>query len=315
MTTTQIQTQPGLTSQIINGILSIKPLANLAKNQARKMMIDRAEKIGVPWRENVAELRKHDWENEFTQVNNSQITYPEYYLRSFHAYEQGNLNWDAALELESAAYAVHAKIWPDAGAKGDLQLRQSYHQVLQNELKITPQTILDLGCGVGLSTFPLQELYPQAQITGLDLSPYYLAVAAYNSRQKNSQIQWVHQPAENSQLPSASFDLVSTFLMFHELPQKPAKAIFKEARRLLRNGGYFAIMDMNPNSESFKKMPPFVFTLFKSTEPYFDEYFTFDIATALTQSGFQQPIIAPVSPRHRAIIAQVDNSHFSKHVA
>ncbi|MBR8829169.1 MAG: class I SAM-dependent methyltransferase [Gomphosphaeria aponina SAG 52.96 = DSM 107014] len=306
MTATQIKA-PGIVSQMVNGILAIKPLANFAKYQARKMMIERAEKIGVPWRENVAELRKHDWENEFAQVNNPQLIYPEYYVRSFHAYEQGNLNWDAALEVESAAYAVHAKIWPDTGAKGDTQLRQAYHQVLEKQINIQPQNILDLGCSVGMSTFALQEIYPHAQVTGLDLSPYYLAVAQYSSREKNAKIQWVHGKAENTEFADASFDLVSAFLMFHELPQLPTIAILKEARRLLCPGGYLGIMDMNPNSEVYAKMPPYILTLLKSTEPYLDDYFTLNMEAALLEAGFNQPIITPISPRHRAIIAQVEN--------
>jgi len=36
----------------VNGVLAIKP-ANLAKHQARQMMILRAEKIGVPWTKEV----------------------------------------------------------------------------------------------------------------------------------------------------------------------------------------------------------------------------------------------------------------------
>ena len=168
MTATQIKTKPGLTTRLINGVLAIKPLANLAKHQARNMMIKRAEKIGVPWRENVKKLRSHDWESELAEVENPQLTYPDYYLCSFHAYEKGNLNWDAALEVESAAYAVHATIWPGAGAKGDPKLRQNYHDVLKAQIPLQPQDILDIGCSVGMSTFALQAVYPQAKVTGLD---------------------------------------------------------------------------------------------------------------------------------------------------
>jgi len=48
--TATVNTNPGLASRLVNGVLSIKPLANLAKHQAREMMIKRAEKIGVHWR-------------------------------------------------------------------------------------------------------------------------------------------------------------------------------------------------------------------------------------------------------------------------
>jgi ubiquinone/menaquinone biosynthesis C-methylase UbiE len=302
---TAVNNTPGLASRLVNGVLAIKPLYSLAKHQARQMMIKRAEKIGVPWRKNVSRLRSHDWESELAKVQNPQTNYPEYYLTSFHAYEKGNLNWDAAIEVEVAAYAVHSGIWKDAGAQGDPKLRQSYHEILKQQISQQPQDILDLGCSVGMSTFALQELYPHAKITGLDLSPYFLAVAHYRSQERQANINWVHAAAESTGLPDASFDLVSIFLMCHELPQSATRRIFAEARRLLRSGGHLAIMDMNPKSEVYKKMPPYILTLLKSTEPYLDEYFGLDIEQTLVDAGFQTPTITRNSPRHRTVIAQV----------
>ncbi|MGF1481289.1 MAG: class I SAM-dependent methyltransferase [Cyanophyceae cyanobacterium] len=297
---------PGIASRLVNGILSVKPLADLAKNRARSMMIRRAEAIGVPWRENVASLHSHDWRGELKQVQ-SLSTYPDYYLSSFHAYDQGNLCWEAALEVESAAHAVHATIWADAGAQGDSQLRQSYHNVL-TPMPLPPRNILDLGCSVGMSTFALQAVYPEAQVTGLDLSPHFLAVARYRSRERQAQINWIHAAAESTGLADASFDLVSACLLFHELPQLVAQAVFREARRLLRPGGYFAMMDMNPQAEAYKKMPPYILTLLKSTEPYLDQYFSLDLEQALVAAGFDSPTVTCNSPRHRTVIAQVSSA-------
>lgn len=296
----------GPASRLVNSILAIKPLANLAKHRARTMMIQRAEKIGVPWRQRVEELSSHDWDRELATVENPQLRYPDYYLRSFHAYDKGNLSWDAALEVEVAAKSVHAGIWKDAGAEGDARLRQSYHEILQAHLPHAPQAILDLGCSVGMSSFALQEIYPEASITGVDLSPYFLAVARYNqSTTQRQPINWLHAAAESTGLPEASFDLVSIFLMCHELPQSATQKIFQEARRLLRPQGYLAIMDMNPQSEIYAKMPPYILTLLKSTEPYLDEYFSLDMAQALVDAGFHPPTITPNTPRHRTIVAQV----------
>lgn len=301
---TAVNTAPGLASRLVNKVLAIKPLAKLAKHQARQMMIHRAEKIGVPWTKEVAALRSHNWESHLANVQNPHLVYPDYYCRSFHAYEDGNLNWDAALEVEVAAYAVHAGIWTDAGAQGDPKLRQSYHDILKSQITAQPQDILDLGCSVGMSTFALQKIYPQAKITGLDLSPYFLSVADYRSQQRNVQINWLHAAAESTGLADNSFDLVSAFLMFHELPQSATRQIFHEARRLLRPGGYLALMDMNPHSEIYAKMPPYILTLLKSTEPYLDEYFALDIKQALTEVGFTAPTITCNTPRHRTVIAQ-----------
>ncbi|TVP57259.1 MAG: class I SAM-dependent methyltransferase [Nodularia sp. (in: Bacteria)] len=298
-------TTPGLASRLVNAILGIKPLADLAKHQARQMMIKRAERIGVPWTQEVKTLQARDWTQELAQVQNPQISYPEYYLRPFHAYEDGNLSWQSALELEVAASTVHAGIWPEAGAKGDAKLRQSYHDILKAQISPQPQEILDLACAVGLSTFTLQEIYPQSQITGLDLSPYFLAVANYRAQQRQAHINWLHAAAESTGLPDASFDLVSIFLMCHELPQSATRKIFTEMQRVLRPGGHLAIMDMNPQSEIYKKMPPYILTLLKSTEPYLDQYFALDIEQTLVEAGFQAPTITSNTPRHRTIIAQV----------
>lgn len=303
--TAAVSQNPGLASRLVNGLLAIKPLANYAKHQARQMMIDRAEKMGVAWRKEAETLRNRNWDAELAQVQNSQLVYPDYYVCSFHAYETGNLSWEAASEVEVAAIAVHAKIWPEAGINGDAKLRQSYHDILKAQLPQAPRDIVDLGCSVGMSTFALQELYPEASFTGVDLSQYFLAVAQYRSQQRNLPIKWVHAAAESTGLPDNSCDLVSACLMFHELPQEPSRQIFQEARRLLRPGGHLAIMDMNPKSAAFAQMPPYIFTLLKSTEPYMDEYFTLDISQAIIDAGFQAPQITINSPRHRTIIAQV----------
>ncbi len=270
-------------------------------------MIDRAENMGVPWTIEAGSLQNRNWDREFQQVQNPHLIYPDYYLRSFHAYDQGNLSWEAASEVEVAAKAVHATIWKGADPEGDRRLRNSYHEVLSAQIGDSPQTILDLGCSVGMSSFALEKLYPKATLTGLDLSPYFLAVAQYKSP-NNSAIKWVHAAAESTGLADASFDLVSSFLMFHELPADASRKIIQEARRLLRPGGHLAIMDMNPQSEAYAKMPPYILTLLKSTEPYLDQYFSLDIEESFVEAGFEKPTITQNTPRHRTIIAQVKTS-------
>ncbi|MBW4482281.1 MAG: class I SAM-dependent methyltransferase [Tildeniella torsiva UHER 1998/13D] len=325
---------PNLLSSVVNQVLAIKPLWNFAKGRARHMMVTRAETIGVPWRERVQALRSRRteigsteagpsmtgigelsplWQADLEAVQNPRLVYPDYYTTSFHAYDEGNLGWQPAMEVEVAAQAVHAKIWPEAGAAGDDRLRQSYHDVLMAQLPQTPEAIVDIGCGVGMSTEAFQATFPQAQLTGVDLSPYFLAVARYRQQERQSTgkvsstatpITWHHGAGEATGLPSAAYDLVSICLVFHELPQSAAKAILREARRLLRPGGHLAIMDMNPLSEAIQKLPPFVFTLLKSTEPYLDDYFTLEVEAAFEAAGFERPSVTFNSPRHRTFVGR-----------
>jgi ubiquinone/menaquinone biosynthesis C-methylase UbiE len=306
-----------LISQLVNSLLSIEPLAKFAKSQARELIIKRAEAIGVAWRDDVKFLRSRggseafspQWETDLALIANPDLQYPDYYLTSFHAYDRGNMSWDAAMEVEVAAYSVHAKIFAETGKTGDTQLRQSYHDLIVKALPSSPQQILDLGCSVGMSTFAMQAVYPDAQLTGLDLSPYFLAIANYRAQQSNSaQINWVHATGEATGLPSHSFDLVSLFLICHELPQTATREIFLEAKRLLKPGGHIAIMDMNPASEIYARMAPYLLTLLKSTEPYLDRYFTLDIVAELVAAGFQAPTISANTPRHRTVIAKVPMS-------
>jgi len=314
---------PNVASRLVNGILAIPPVYNLAKRQARQMMIKRANSIGVDWLQEVENLKAKPWEANLAAVQNLTLTYPDYYVTSFHAYSEGNLGWEPALEVEVAAHAVHARIWQEGSADGDARLRQSYHDILKASLP-APTAILDIGCSVGMSTFALQATFPTAEITGLDLSPYFLAVAHDRTQAwvsaENYGVQsrflnhpqtplkpptWVHAAAEATGLDDRSFDLVSAFLIFHELPQSAAIAILHEARRLLCPGGHLAIMEMNPRSEVYAKMPPYILTLLKSTEPYLDQYFTLDIERVIQAAGFEAPTITCNSPRHRTILAKV----------
>ncbi len=318
-----------LITSTINGLLSVKPLATFAKNRARNMMMDRAETLGIYWRDEAKALRARAsfapgsvldpsiqdevhpiWEEELKAIANPNLTYPAYYTTSFHAYDEGNLGWLPATEVDVAARAVHARIWPAedarAGLAGDASLRESYHQVLKATLPAAPHNIVDLGAGVGMSTTTLQSTFPTAQLIGVDLSPYFLAIAQHVETQRinKAPIRWLHAAAENTGLPDSSADLVSACLVFHELPTSAAEEILAEAYRLVRPGGHFAIMDMNPQSEVYRQMPPYILTLLKSTEPYLDQYFALDISKAFQAAGFSAPVITCNTPRHRTIVGK-----------
>ena len=210
MTTTVSKPEPQMANQmantqiankVISGLLAVKPLWNVAKWQARSMMIKRAERLGIPWNETVQQFESHDWQSDWQSIQDADLTYPGNYKASFHGYDEGHLCWQAAFEFEVASNAVHSSLFPEAGAHSDAKLRQSYHDVLKAKLPFQPETILDLHCTVGLSTFALRSLYPQAQLTGLDFSPHYLSVAHYQAQQHNEPaIDWVHALPESTGL-------------------------------------------------------------------------------------------------------------------
>lgn len=300
-----------LLSNFVNLLIQTKPVYKLMKNQARQVLIKTAEKKGVPWRKNYEVLEASGAKQLLTEVTNPDVVYPDYYKVPFHAYSEGNLCWEAAFETESATYAMALRVWPQEDLTwkaAHARLRGSFHQVLAAHGPEQVRDILDIGCSVGVSTLALHRYYQQKQghpvrTVGLDLSPYMLAVA--KTRDVNHEIsQWLHARAEDTGLPDNSFDLVTLQFVTHELPDYASKAIFAEAKRLLRPGGVIALVDNNPRSPVIQNLPPVLFTLMKSTEPWSDNYYTFDIEATLQAVGFTEPITVASDPRHRTIVAR-----------
>jgi SAM-dependent methyltransferase len=296
---------PTLASHLINGLLSIGPVWDVAKRQARHMMIKRAERLGVPWQATVNALSSRDWARDWHAVLDETVVVPANYRAAFHGYDEGHFCWQAAFEFEVASNAVHSRLFPEAGKHADTALRRGYHDVLGKRLATAPDEILDLHCTVGLSSFALQALYPEAQVTGVDFSPFYLAVARHHARPREAGLRLIHALPEATGLPDRSFGLVSAFLLFHEMPSDTTRRIFREARRLVAPGGCFAFMDMDPEAHAYANMPPYLMTLLKSTEPYLDEYFALSMDEELRAAGFDEVSIEPCSPRHRAVLARV----------
>lgn len=300
-----------LLSRFVNLLIKTKPIYSVMKTQARQVLIKTAEKNGIPWRETRKRYETSGIEQTLKEVANPSIKYPDYYQVPFHAYDEGNLCWPAAFEAESATYSMALRVWPDEDLTWQAaqdRLRNSFHDVLAQHAPPSVQNILDIGCSVGISTCTIHDYYQQKQgspvrTVGLDLSPHMLAVA--KSQDVDGRIsQWIHAKAEDTGLTGSSFDLVTLQFVIHELPRHITTAIFKEAYRLLKPDGVLAIVDNNPHSPVIQKLPPVLFTLMKSTEPWSDDYYTFDVEAALENSGFEQIVTVASDPRHRTLVAR-----------
>lgn len=75
--------------------------------------------------------------------------------------------------------------------RGDHKLRSTYGErmlQLMSQLGCAAPgqvgKVLDMGCATGLSSLALRELFPAAHITGVDLSPHFLAVADYEQQKR-----------------------------------------------------------------------------------------------------------------------------------
>jgi len=96
--------------------------------------------------------------------------------------------------------------------------------------------VIDLGCGTGYHCSQLQARFPNATITGIDLSPAMLAYAA----EHNPQGQWLCGDAEDLPLQNQSQELIfSNFALqwCENLPRLSA-----ELYRVLKPGGRISIV-------------------------------------------------------------------------
>lgn len=186
---------------------------------------------------NEEELRRYhqsvDWQTEADRFRRLDVTVPSYYSQNFHGIEGGYLNAGAAVSYDPITQYV---LPPN-----ETLVRQS----LINEIHTHPRRILDLGCGTGSTTLMLKQAFPQAEVVGLDLSPYMLVRAEHKAQAAGLDIQWRHGDAEHTGFPDAAFDLVTASLLFHELPPQASQSVLRESFRLLTVGGEVLVLDGN----------------------------------------------------------------------
>jgi SAM-dependent methyltransferase len=312
MATANHSQKPGPAYAFVTAALRIDSVRRAVMALGRSRILREAEKIGVSWKEDVAELtaqipttldplRASLEDPLLTDLNNL----PDYYKAPFHGYSDGNLGYLPALEAEVSSRAVHAKFCAAAPLLGDATLRENALDILCARWAVEraadrgpPADILDIGCSVGLSAAGLAARFPQARVVGVDASPHMLAVGAL----RRPEVEYVHALGEA--LPGAfdsSFDIVSIQLVLHEVPDGPTSEIVREAARVVRPGGMIAVMDVDPSS--FSDVPFVVQALFQSTEPFFEDHTKRDLGTELQRAGFSDISYEFNTSRHRTYTA------------
>lgn len=212
-----------------------------------------------------------DWDTATARFTNPSLTYPTYYTsQNFHGIKDGYLTSSAAVTYDPITqYAL---------PPGEAWVRQG----MIDHIQVKPRRILDLGCGTGSTTQLLKQAFPDAQVIGLDLSPYMLVVAEHKATAAGLEIQWQHRNAEHTGFPDASFDLVTATLLFHETPPTVAKAILQESYRLLTTGGEVVILD---GSQKTIREAAWLTQIFE--EPYIQDYAAGNLDAWMGAAGFE----------------------------
>lgn len=108
----------------------------------------------------------------------------------------------------------------------------------------TYERILDMGCSSGHFTTALAKTYPDAKITGVDLSARMLEHALRTANTHGWNWDLYQCPAEQTGFDANSFDLISSYILLHELPEEAVIAVLAEAYRVLEPGGDMIMSDV-----------------------------------------------------------------------
>lgn len=146
-------------------------------------------------------------------------------------------------------------------------------------VRLEPSVIVDLGAGTGGAVAALGARFPQARILALDLVPEVL--------QAGTAARSVSICADATRLPlrDASVDLVFCNLM---LPWCPARAVFAEARRVLRFPGLFSFSTVGPDTLRELRQAWAAADRFQHVQDFEDMH---NLGDALVHGDFAEPVL------------------------
>lgn len=100
-----------------------------------------------------------------------------------------------------------------------------------------PRRILDLGCGPGFTTLPWKELYPEAEVYGVDIGAPQVRYAHGRAESLGHAIHYSQQDAAALDFEDGFFDIVVSLLVTHEMPAPHIRGMFRECHRVLAKDG------------------------------------------------------------------------------
>ena len=152
------------------------------------------------------------------------------------------------------------------------------------------ERVLDIGCSIGQATTVLKDLYPDAEVWGLDVGKPLVRYAHARAVNMGKDVHFKQGLAEDSGYPDDHFDMVLSYILFHEVPVAKMKEIIAETFRVLRPGGTFSIYEFPSNDKN--QVPASTRFLVdydskNNCEPYSPAFVASDFRGIIEAAGFE----------------------------
>ncbi len=122
----------------------------------------------------------------------------------------------------------------------DKAIRQ---KLVQLAAPASGESVLDVGCGTGTLAIAMKPRVGAGEVHGIDASLEMIEVAKEKAAKASSDVDFQVALIEAIPFPDASFDLVTSSLMLHHLPDDLKRKGLAEIRRVMKPGGRFLAMD------------------------------------------------------------------------
>jgi 2-polyprenyl-3-methyl-5-hydroxy-6-metoxy-1,4-benzoquinol methylase len=221
------------------------------------------------------------------------------YLTAYDIHQQPGGYHSEHTEDDLAAGAIYDATLPiySRGAMGhenDLLAQTIVKYVNEYIADLRPKKILDLGCAIGNSTLPLARIFPEAEVSGIDVAAPCLRYAHARANALGVNVHFSQQNAEKTRFQNHSFDLIVSCLLLHETSHSAVPNIIQECSRILRPGGWMIHLDVYQfNNETLTPLEDFLrdWEVFNNNENFSGALREMDLQGIFEQAGFAKNTI------------------------